>query len=203
MISDSDRRDVFLTLLSGCEHRLRAFLAGALAAADERADVFQDVVLILWRNFAKYDPARPFAPWAMGIAVRRLKEEYRRRNRRPGLLAEDHLERLADALSSQQPAVSGTASFPHGPQAEEEALAACLAELPPASSALVRRRYFDDAPVGLLCAEFHQSAAALYQNLSRLRRRLAVCIRQRLRSHDAQENPSAKAAIRIPATKLS
>ncbi|MES2707711.1 MAG: sigma-70 family RNA polymerase sigma factor [Verrucomicrobiota bacterium] len=179
MISEPDRRDVFLTLLSGCESRLRAFLTGALAAADERADLFQDVVLILWRNFEKYDRSRPFGPWAMGVAVRRMKEEYRRRNRRPGLLAEDHLERLANALEAGAPAAASTAEAaePEG----EAALAECLAGLPEQSARLMRRRYFDQASMELLCAEFHQSAAAVYQNLSRLRRKLADCIRGRLR----------------------
>lgn len=213
MISEPDRREIFLTLLSGCESRLRAFLAGALAAADERADVFQDVVLILWRNFGKYDSARPFTPWALGVAVRRMKEEYRRRNRRPGLLAEDHLERLADALASLEPPSPADPSrhSSHQP-AEEEALVECLAALPEHSARLVRRRYFDEADMDGLSAEFRQSPASLYQALSRLRRRLADCIRQRLsqeagkgtlsslrnsgdrsRCHIPQEQPEASA----------
>lgn len=181
MISEPDRREIFLTLLSGCESRLRAFLAGALAAADERADVFQDVVLILWRSFGKYDATRPFAPWALGVAVRRMKEEYRRRNRWPGLLAEDHLERLADALAFAEPPSPADPSGHSQHQPEETALAECLASLPEHSARLVRRRYYDEADMDRLSVEFRQSPAALYQALSRLRRRLADCIRQRLR----------------------
>lgn len=186
MISEPDRREVFLTLLSGCEGRLRAFLAGALTAADERADVFQDVVLILWRNFGKYDSARPFAPWALGVAVRRMKEEYRRRNRRPGLLAEDHLERLADVLSSMEAPSPADSSGPFYYQPEEAALTECLATLPEHSARLVRRRYFDEADMDRLSVEFRQSPAALYQALSRLRRRLADCIRQRLHQESGE-----------------
>lgn len=183
MISEPDRRDTFLHHLSGCETRLRAFLAGALPTTADRADVFQDVVLILWRGFDKYDAARPFSPWAMGVAVRRMKEEYRRKNRRPGLLAEDHLERLANALEA-------TAAAPDSPEnTQEEALAACLADLPAASAQLVRRRYFDQVSIEALGAESGQSAAAIYQNLSRLRRRLADCIRQRLSRRTAHDLP--------------
>jgi RNA polymerase sigma-70 factor (ECF subfamily) len=172
MTSESVKRDYFLQLLSASENRLRAFILGALAAADDRADLFQDVVLILWRKFEHYDNRRPFLPWAMGIAVLRMKEEYRRSARRPCLLEDDHLERLAHALESGAPDAPVSA--------EEEALADCLASLPSRSAALIQRRYYDHLSIEALSQENGQSAAAIYQSLSRLRRGLADCIRQRL-----------------------
>ena len=66
------------------------------------------------------------------------------------------------------------------PRLEEEALAACLAALPEHSARLVQRRYWEDASIETLGCETGQSPAAVYQTLSRLRRRLADCIRQRL-----------------------
>ena len=176
MTSGHARHDAFLTHLSGSENTLRAFIAGALAAVDERADFFQEVVLILWRNFDRYDAARPFTPWAMGVAVRRMKEEYRRRQRRPGLLAAEQLERLANTLT----ATDSTAAD------EEDALAECLAALPENAARLVQRRYFDRISIESLGSETGQSTSALYQTLSRLRRRLADCIRQRLRNDNPQ-----------------
>ncbi len=62
-------RDTFLTHLTGCESTLRAFIASALGRAEERADFFQEVVVLLWRTYDRYDPARPFLPWAMGVAA--------------------------------------------------------------------------------------------------------------------------------------
>ena len=163
-------RDTFLSHLTGCEGTLRAFIAGALGRAEERADFFQEVVLVLWRNFERYDPARPFLPWVMGVAARRMKEEYRRVRRRPGLLEPEHLDRLVSALT-----VSAVE-----PRLEEEALAACLAALPEHSARLIQRRYYQDASIETLGSETGQSPAAIYQTLCRLRRRLADCIRQRL-----------------------
>ena len=176
MPSEHARRESFLTHLSGCESTLRAFIAGALAAAQERADFFQEVVLILWRRYDDFDAARPFLPWVMGVAVRRMKEEYRRVQRRPGLLPAEHLERLANELAA--------AEARHSSAEEEAALAACLAALPESSARLVQRRYYERAGIATLSAETGQSAAALYQNLSRLRRALADCIRARLRAGD-------------------
>ena len=177
-MQDDARREFFLQHLGGCESTLRAFIAGALAAPHERADFFQEVVLILWRRFDDYDASRPFLPWVMGVAVRRLKEEYRRVQRRPGLLPAEHLERLANALTVSESSCSTAA--------EEAALAACLAALPESSSRLVRRRYYERQGIEMLSAETGQSPAALYQTLSRLRRTLADCIRRRLRLADGE-----------------
>jgi len=178
MASDP-RRDNFLNHLSGCESTLRAFIAGALALPHERADLFQEVVLILWRRYEDYDAARPFLPWAMGVAVRRLREEYRRVQRRPGLLPAEQLEHLANELTS--------AEERHPTAAEEAALAECLAALPESSARLVQRRYYEHAGIETISAETGQSAAALYQTLSRLRRALADCIRRRLRAESDSE----------------
>lgn len=173
MSTDHTRRENFLHHLSGCESTLRAFIAGALAAAHERADFFQEVVLILWRRYDDYDAARPFLPWAMGVAARRMKEEYRRVARRPGLLPAEQLDRLAGALTAAEERYSSAD--------EEAALTECIATLPEASARLVQRRYYEGTNIEALGAETGQSAAAIYQTLSRLRRALADCIRRRLR----------------------
>jgi DNA-directed RNA polymerase specialized sigma24 family protein len=51
----------------------------------------------------------------------------------------------------------------------------------------VRRRYFEEASVEELAGEIGQTAAAVYQQLSRLRRQLAECIRRRM-SREASTN---------------
>lgn len=189
-MQDHARRESFLQHLSGCESTLRAFIAGALAAAHERADFFQEVVLILWRRFDDYDATRPFQPWAMGVAVRRMKEEYRRVQRRPGLLPPEHVERLADELTA--------AEGSHTTAAEESALAACLAALPESSARLMQRRYSERAGIETLSTETGQSPAALYQTFSRLRRALADCIRRRLRQAEEERPQNSDPGLPLP-----
>lgn len=185
MNGDHARRETFLTHLAECEAILRAFIAGSLPDAEERADSFQEVVLVLWRQFDRYDAGRPFRPWALGVAVRRMKEEYRHRRRRAQCLSAENLERLAAALEQRAaPNISD----------EEAALAECLNTLPPQSARLVQQRYFDGTGIDVIAAETGQNPAAVYQMLSRVRRRLAECIRRRLRRE--QDQPDAIYEIR-------
>ncbi len=66
-------------------------------------------------------------------------------------------------------------------ESRKAALAACVEALPETSAALIRARYYQHQEIGWLAESTGRSAASVYQNLCRLRRRLAECIRQRLR----------------------
>ena len=173
MPTDISLRERFLRHYLECESALRGFIASVLVRPADREDVLQEVALRLWQLFDRYDAARPFTPWAMGVAARCLKEETRKSSRRPLLLEQAAVEQMASAFEQLATDEDGDA---------EAALAECLAALPDASAALIRERYFSHRSVDELAAGSGQTAMAVYQMLCRIRRRLAECIRQRLRS---------------------
>jgi DNA-directed RNA polymerase specialized sigma24 family protein len=74
---------------------------------------------------------------------------------------------------------------------EQAALAECLAALPESSALLIRGRYFSRRNIDDLAAASGQTAAAVYQSLCRLRRRLADCIRHRLKQESLTPLPHA------------
>ncbi|WP_214627742.1 sigma-70 family RNA polymerase sigma factor [Paenibacillus agaridevorans] len=47
--------------------------------ASDADDVVQDIYLAMFRSFPRYDPARPFRPWLMGIAMRQIRNHRRKR----------------------------------------------------------------------------------------------------------------------------
>lgn len=47
--------------------------------ASETDDIVQDIYLAMFRSFPRYDPARPFRPWLMGIAMRQIRNHRRKR----------------------------------------------------------------------------------------------------------------------------
>ena len=172
MATDISLRERFLHHYLECESALRGFIATVLARPADRDDVLQEVALRLWQVYERYDAARLFTPWALGVAARCLKEEARKASRRPLLLEQSAVEQMAAAFEQIAGDEEGDA---------EAALAECLAALPDASAALIRERYFSCRSVEDLAAGSGQSAMAIYQTLCRLRRRLADCIRLRLR----------------------
>lgn len=61
---------------------LQRWLRGRLSSASEAEDVLQEILLSLHLVRHTYDPTRPFIPWVMAIARRRLIDSFRRSGRR-------------------------------------------------------------------------------------------------------------------------
>ncbi len=61
---------------------LQRWLRGRLFAASDVEDVLQEILLSLHLSRHTYDPTRPFVPWMMAIARRRLVDSIRRSGRR-------------------------------------------------------------------------------------------------------------------------
>ena len=178
-------KDRFLSHFTSSESSLRGFIASVIFTPSDRDDILQEVALRLWQLYDRYDPSRPFTPWALGVASRRMKEECRKASRRSLLLEEDQLERMTAAFNQ-------LAS--HEETNAEAALAECIQGLPPAAAALIQDRYYKGQSVEALGHATGQSVAAVYQTLCRSRRRLAACIRTRLAS---DHKPTTTAASHV------
>lgn len=186
MTLPSGQKDRFLQHFTGSESALRGFIASVIFTPSDRDDILQEVALRLWQLYDRYDPSRPFTPWALGVDSRRMKEECRKASRRPLLLEEDQLERMTVAfteLTSQEDS------------SPETALMECLATLPADAAELIQERYFKGRSIEALSHAKGQSTAAIYQTLYRLRRRLAACIRLRLSGDYQTSTPAASHVI--------
>ena len=65
-------------------HAGRAYRFLTAMVGDERAkDCLQETCLRVYRQLDRYDPARPFAPWLLGVARNVALDALRRESRRP------------------------------------------------------------------------------------------------------------------------
>ena len=102
---------------------LRALALRQLRHYQDAEDALQDVLITLHQIRHTYDPARPFLPWLIAVARRRIIDRLRRvgRHRRQ----ETELTPAHETFAAL-PANSDTAAF------EKEALLAAVKLLPPA-----------------------------------------------------------------------
>ncbi|MBI2718410.1 MAG: sigma-70 family RNA polymerase sigma factor [Rhizobiales bacterium] len=101
---------------------LRSLAARCHGDRGDVEDAVQDVLLTVHAIRATYDPARPFGPWLLAIANRRLVDRLRRQGRRRRqevALAAEH-ESLADARTigedpaDHQKLETAIGRLPHG-----------------------------------------------------------------------------------------
>lgn len=168
-----DRRRQFLQLFLAHERDLRAYVATAVMVPSARDDVMQEVALALWKAFDRYDPNRSFGAWARGVATHKVIDHHRREGRWRQFLQSEALDAVRRAFDSAEGPSDGS-------RHEQEALDYCLKSLPQRSAELIALRYTTSTPIQAMADQLETTAAAIYQQLSRVRTALAGCVRRRL-----------------------
>lgn len=169
---DTDSSTEFVTLLARHDRALSLYVYGLVPRQSDADDILQQTKLILWKNFAQFEPGTHFLAWARKTAFHQILS-YRRKAKRDPLPLEDHqLEQLSGKV----------ATLTEHDQSRREALESCLHRLPSDHRQLVLLRYQDDLEIADIATRLRTTPGAAYRALSRLRLALVDCVRQRLHS---------------------
>lgn len=170
-LSEPERRAAFARLFAQHDRWLFAYLVSLLGNAAHAEEVFQEVCVVLWREYEKFQFGTDFVRWVSVIAHHQV-HRFRRQQKRVGpqlsdatvdLLADDAVERV-DLLESRRDALRG-----------------CLDKLPDTDRQLVRCCYGDSRVSFKTAAErLGRPANTVYKALNRIRRALHQCIERTL-----------------------
>ncbi|MFO0791268.1 MAG: sigma-70 family RNA polymerase sigma factor [Pirellulales bacterium] len=166
-LTDAERREAFARLFAQNDRWLFAYLVSVLGSAAHAEEVFQEVCVVLWREYETFQLGTDFVRWVSVIAHNQV-HKFRRQQRRVGpqlsdatvdMLAVDAVER-ADLLESRR-----------------DALHHCLEKLPAKDRQLVRSCYGDAQTTFKTAAEdLGRPVNTVYKALNRIRRSLHDCI---------------------------
>ncbi len=165
---DGDQR-AYATLLTAVTPYLRAQARRFLRSPHDVEDVVQEILLTIHRVRHTYDPSRPFLPWLVAIARRRIVDRLRGKGRldaREVVVAPDHetfTEVAANTTQEDEP--------------DHSALHAAVAALPPGQRLAVELLKFKDLSlkeasdlsgmsVGALKVAAHRAYKSLRQALT-------------------------------------
>jgi RNA polymerase sigma-70 factor (ECF subfamily) len=167
---DSASTERFALLWVGVQPSLTAFIRSLLPDFQQAEEVLQRVAVTLVRKFDQYDPDRPFAAWAIGIA--KFEVLYYRRERATDrhLFNDQLVERIA--LSYQR--------FAEEADPIREALEQCLARLNGRARKVVDLRYAKGLSSPDVAKKMRLSAGAVRMLLCRVRQTLRDCIEKRV-----------------------
>lgn len=165
-----DAHERFLTLFLQNQAGIKAFILSVLRDRQAGEDILQEVALILWKEFDRYDPARPFGAWARGIAQHKVLQDRQRMQRFPLALSNEALQAVADAYDRAEPGFSR----------EQEALRDCMDLLQEKPRRLLALRYERSLKLHEIAQELNNSLDAVHKALSRIRAGLQECVEQKL-----------------------
>ncbi|TME40808.1 MAG: RNA polymerase sigma factor [Chloroflexi bacterium] len=146
--------DAFEELIHRLQRRVYGFAYQHLRDSEEAHDLAQEIFVKLYRNLARYDPARPFEPWFWKLAAN-TTINYRRK--RVPIPAEPSTE-SADPNSTTQT---------HDP-----ALVEALSQLDPAYRLPILLHYYADLSLEQVSQSLNLSIPAIKSRLHRARAQL-------------------------------
>ena len=162
----------FMRLFLSAERELLRYVMALVPNVSDARDVVQETAVALWQAIDKYDPKKPFIPWACRFALNEARLHLRTESRRKRFLEED----VAALLDARRVELAAPLDI------RREHLRDCLARLPEDQRRLVRGYYFEEESIDSLAATLRRGAEAVYKSLQRTRQALHHCIELKLRS---------------------
>jgi RNA polymerase sigma-70 factor (ECF subfamily) len=148
-------RQAYRALLEDMTPYLRSVAARCFKEANDVEDAVQDVLMTVHAIRQTYDPGRPFGPWLLAIANRRIIDRLRRQTRaklREIALTAEH-ETFSQVQANLPPHVEGSLN--------EAALHQAIENLPPDQRQAIRLLKLEEMSLKEASAKSGRSVAAL------------------------------------------
>ena len=171
-----ESHEQFTRLWTDAQPIVAGYLNAVVPDFQEAEDLLQEVAVILLRKFADYDAARPFVPWAIGVAKREVLMARRRHARNRLCYQTDLLDRISEAYEELAPELED----------RSRALRECLRAIKGRASELLRLRYEESLKPNTIAARLGLAVVAVRVMLSRTRAALRECIERKLKTQNAR-----------------
>ena len=174
---DASLRDEVAKLFARHHRWLFSYLVTLLGNADAAEEVYQDVSVVVWRDYAKFRPGTDFVRWVAVIANYQVRRFRRQQRRQPLPLREETIELIAEEVAVRSDLV----------ESRRVALASCMKNLVEIDRVLVEEYYGQEATtIDELSVKLGRPSNTLYKALGRIRRSLYECIERKMRREDRE-----------------
>lgn len=142
-----------------------AFVGAIVRDFAARDDILQDVAVAVLESYHRYDAARPFQAWALGIARNHIRLYLRKQKRDLLTFDEQVIASLADTFDQSAEALRRLDSLQY-----------CLGRLETKSRALLELRYVEDLKPTAIGERMQMAPNTVAKALQRIRDLLRECI---------------------------
>lgn len=169
--NDDRRRDAFARLFAKHDRWLYSYLVTLLGSTSSAEEVFQEVCVVLWREYETFELGTDFVKWVAVIAHNQVRK-FRRQKKQIGFQIND----IAFDLLAVE-AVDRAEFFDY----RRDALRRCLSKLSSSDRSLVQECYHEHKVNFKATAQrLGRPENTVYKALNRIRRVLLECINRTL-----------------------
>ena len=166
----SDRVEEFVQLLGLNQRRVFLYVLCLVPDWNDAEEVVQEANLVMWREFAQFQPGTNFAAWACRVAFHQVLAWRKKRQRDRLEFSDAFLEAVAQEAAANLDRL----------EERSQALSGCIEKLPADQRDLLQRRYSREETVERIAKQCGRTVEALYRALSRIRCRLHECVTRTL-----------------------
>lgn len=170
MTTAADRVEEYVRLMGQNQRRLYLYILSLVPNPIDAEEILQETHLVLWREFAQFQPGTNFAAWSCRVAFHQVLAWRKRRQRDRLQFSDTFLEAVAQEVERQNDTLHERC----------EALAQCIEKLPAPHRDLLRWRYSEAHPIEEVARLAGRTVDAVYRALSRIRHTLFQCVEQTL-----------------------
>lgn len=163
--SQFEGKEEFLSLLASNQRKVFSYILSAVGSRSTAEEIMQQTLLIMWKDFDKFEPGSNFCAWGKKIAYHKILE-YRKLNAKFVFLDRQVMQKVMD-LNEKTSGNSNDRAL---------ALEGCLKKLKESSLRIISMRYNQ----GMSCKEISEAVGCpvqtVYKNMSRIYTALKECI---------------------------
>jgi RNA polymerase sigma-70 factor (ECF subfamily) len=178
-LSTDTARDDLMRLFLKNQDMVAAFLYSLVEDWELVEEAIQETTVYLCSHWNDYTPGTNFGAWIRTVARMRCREVLRVKQRSGKLLNRD-FQAVADSLTQEKWDAHGASTSHHS-----QLLAECLKSLPESHRQIIEMHYKDEKSCEQIAVFLDKSLDALYMTLSRIRKRLKMCVERRLAEKSA------------------
>lgn len=169
MLSARDQ-ERFTRLWTEAQPAVAGYVHATVRDVAAAKDIVQETALVLLRRFGEYDAARPFLPWALGVARFQILGFRRDEVRSPVTFDSELFDRFTSLWAELAPRISD----------EGAALQTCLEKLAHRSREVVHLRYFEALSSDDIARRLGSNPGSIRVLLQRTREQLRKCVERQL-----------------------
>ncbi|MEM9351719.1 MAG: sigma-70 family RNA polymerase sigma factor [Planctomycetota bacterium] len=170
-MSDAERREAFARLFARHDRWLFSYLVTLLANPAHAEEVFQEVCVVLWREYEKFELGTDFVKWVSVIAHNQVRKFRRQQHGKAFQFSAEAMDQIASHASQRAD------MFDY----RRDALQRCLTKLSTSDRELIKSCY--DGEKSTFKSVAHRLGKpenTIYKALNRIRRMLYECINRTL-----------------------
>lgn len=159
--------------LAGAQLALLSYIAKLSGGLQDAQDILQETNLTLCRERRKFNPDRPFLPWARAVAYYAVLSWRKRQTRSRLVFSDETVERMAGKLACD-------------PDPVDERLALldmCKKRLPQNLRGLIDAYYGNGERLAVLAVRLGRTTGSLANSLYHIRELLRKCVEECLESN--------------------